>query len=122
MFHFGGVCVCVGGVGGGGYPRTKSFSFFYFFLFCTIFLLFDGVLYVYFGQVMRPHRSDQISQRSHVSRIALLGWSLNVIVIVIVIVFVFVIVILFVSSCLLITLIIIVKAHKFLWSLVEGVL
>ena len=31
------------------------------------------ILNVYFGQVMSPHHSDQMSQRSHVSRIALSG-------------------------------------------------
>ena len=59
-------------------------------------LFFEGVLYVivivililnvYFGQVMTPHHSDQMS---HVSRMALLGFSLHELVIVFVIVIVF---------------------------------
>ena len=68
------------------------------------------------GQVMPPHNSDQMSQRSNVSGIALLGCSLNVFVIVIVFVivtvFVFVIVFLLVRSCLLITLVKCLKGHR----------
>ena len=48
-----------------------------------------------FGQVMSPYHSDQMSQRSQVSRIALWWSSLNVFVSVIVFVFVFVPVIVF---------------------------
>ena len=69
---------------------------------------------VYFGQVMSPHHSDQMSQRSDDSRVALLGCSLDVFVVVFVfvIVVVVVIVILLVRSCLLITLITCLKGHK----------
>ena len=78
----------------------------------------------FFGQVMSPHHSDQMSQRSQVSRIALWWSSLNVFVSVIVFVFVFVFVIVFflVRSCPLITLIKCLKAHKSLGSLLEGAL
>ena len=59
-------------------------------------------------QVMFPHHSDQIPQRSKYSKIALWRLSLNVFVIVFVIVFVsvfaFVIIFVFVRSCFLITL------------------
>ena len=61
-----------------------------------------------FGQVMSPHNSDQISQRSKVSRVALGECSPKSIVIVIDIVM------LLVRSCLLIALIICLKGHKFL--------
>ena len=44
----------------------------------------------FFGQVMSPHYSDQMSQRSYVSRISLLWSSLNVFVFFIVFVFVYV--------------------------------
>ena len=76
------------------------------------------------GQVMSPHHSDQMSQRSQVSGVALWRCSLNVFVIVIVFVFVFVFVIVFllVRSRSLITLIKCVKGHKSLGSLFEGVL
>ena len=69
------------------------------------------------GQVMSPHHSDHMSQRSQVSKIALWRCSLNVfvIVIVIVIVFVFVIVFLLVRSCPLITLIKCLKVPKSPW-------
>ena len=50
---------------------------------------------LFVGQVMTPHHSDQMSQRSQVSGIALLRCSLNVFVFVIVFVFVFVFVIVF---------------------------
>ena len=68
---------------------------------------------------MSSHHSDQMSQRSQVSRVALWWSSLNVFVSVIVFVFVFVFVIVFflVRSCLLITLIKCLKGHKFLGSL-----
>ena len=68
---------------------------------------------------MSPHHSDQMSQRSQVSKIALWCSSLNVFVFVIVIVFVFVLVIVFllVRSCLIITLIKCLKGHKSLRSL-----
>ena len=52
---------------------------------------------VYFGQVMSPHHSDQMSQRSQVSGVALWGCFLNVLVIVFV--FVFVIGFVFVIAC-----------------------
>ena len=73
----------------------------------------------FFGQVMSPHHSDQMSQRSQVSRIAHLRCSLNVFVFVIVFVFVFVIVSVFllVWTCLLIPLIKCLKGHKSLGSL-----
>ena len=79
---------------------------------------------LFFGQVMSPHHSDQMSQRSQVSRIALWWSSLNVFVSVIVFVFVFVFVIVFflVRSCLLISLIKCLKGHKSLGSLFEGAL
>ena len=69
--------------------------------------------------VMSPHHSDQMSQRSLVSRVALWRCSQNVIVFVIVIVFVFVLVIVFllVRSCPFITLIKCLKGHKSLGSL-----
>ena len=74
--------------------------------------------------VMSPHLSDQIYQRSQVSRIALWRCPLNVFVIVFVYVFVFVSVIIsfLVRSCLLITLIKCLKGHKSLGSLFEGAL
>ena len=72
-------------------------------------------------QVMSPHHSDQMSQRSKVSGVAIWGCSPNVIVIVIVFVFVFVIVFLFVRSCLLITLITCLKGHKSLRMLFGSV-
>ena len=53
--------------------------------------------YLFVGQVMFSHHSDQMSQRSKVSKIALWRCSLNVFVIVFV--FVFVIVFLLVRSC-----------------------
>ena len=52
-------------------------------------------LCLFVGQVRSPHHSDQISQMSQVSRIALWRCSLNVFVFVIVFVFVFVFVIVF---------------------------
>ena len=71
---------------------------------------------LFVGQVMSPHYSDQMSQKSQVSLVVIWGSSLNVFVIVfvivIVIVFVFVIVFLLVRSCLLITLITCLKGHK----------
>ena len=76
----------------------------------------------FFGQVMSPHHSDQMSQRSQVSRIALWWSSLNVVVSVFVFVFVFVIVFFMVRSCPLITLIKCPKGHKSLGLLSEGVL
>ena len=71
---------------------------------------------------MSPHHSDQMSQRSQVSRVALVRCSLNVFVIVfvIVIVFVFVIVFLLVRSCPLITLIKCLKGHKSLRTLCDS--
>ena len=77
---------------------------------------------LFFGPVMSPHHSDQMSQRSQVSMITLWWSSLNVFVSVIVFVFVFVIVFFLVSSCPLIILIKCLKGHKFLISLCEGVL
>ena len=79
-------------------------------------------------QVMSPHHSDQMSQWSQVSRIALLRCSLNVFVLVIVIVFVFVFVFVFVivffwvMSCPLIALIKCLKGHKSLGWLFGGAL
>ena len=64
----------------------------------------DSVISVTFsnsGQVMFPHHSDQVSQMSKVSKIALLRYSVNVFVFV----FVYVVVFLLVRSCFLITLI-----------------
>merc|ERR1712208_279223 len=55
---------------------------------------------------MAPHHSDQMSQRSQVSRIAHSRCSLNVFVFIIVFVF------FLVGSCLLITLITSLKGHK----------
>ena len=49
-----------------------------------------SLLLSFFGQVRSLHHSDQMSQRSQVSRIALGRCSLNVFVFVIVFVFVFV--------------------------------
>ena len=79
---------------------------------------------LFVGQVMSPHHSDRMSQRSQVSRVALWRCFLNVFVFVIVFVFVFVFVIVFfwVRSSLLITLIKCLKGHKSLGSLSEGVL
>ena len=71
-------------------------------------------LSIFFGHVMSSHHSEQMSQRSQVSRIALRRCSQNVFVFV----FVFVFVNLFlVMSCLLITLIKCLKGHKSLGSL-----
>ena len=76
----------------------------------------------FFGHVIYPHHSDQMSQRSQVSRITLWRCSLNVFVFVIVFVFVFVVVFFLVRSCLLITLIKCLKGHKSLGLLFEGFL
>ena len=73
------------------------------------------------GQVMFCYHSDQMSQRSKVSKIALWRCSLNVFVIVFVIVFVFAVVFLLVRSCFLITLIKCLKGQKSLGLLFEGV-
>ena len=54
-------------------------------------------LSIFLGHVMSPHHSEQISQRSQVSRIALRMCFQNVFVFVIVIVFVFVFVFVFVN-------------------------
>ena len=74
-----------------------------------------------FGHVMSSHHSEQMSQRSQVSRIALRWYSQNVFVFVFVFVIVFVFVFVFVNflvrSCLLITLIKCLKGHKSLGSL-----
>ena len=87
------------------------------FVFVAVFLL---------GQVMFCYHSDQMSQRSKVSKIALWRCSLNVFVIVFVIVFVFVfvfvVVFLLVRSCFLITLIKCLKGQKSQRLLFEGVL
>ena len=81
---------------------------------------------IFFGQVMSPNHSDQMSQRSHsqVSTVALWRCSLNIFVFVIVfiLVFVFFIVFFLVRLCPLITLIKCLKGHKSLGSLFEGVL
>ena len=66
---------------------------------------------IFVGQVMAAHHSDQMSQRSQVSKVTLLGCSLNV----------FVFVFLLVRSCLLITLIKCLKGQKSLGLLFEGV-
>ena len=90
------------------------------FVIVIVFVFVIVFVIVFFrGQVMSPHRSDQMSQRSQVSRIALGRCSLNVFVIgiVIVIVFVFVIVFFQVRSCLFITLIKCLKGLKSLGSL-----
>ena len=82
---------------------------------CLFFFVFVVVfVFLLVSQVMSPHHSDQMSQRSKVSGVAIWGCSPNVFIIVIVFVFVFVIVIvfLFVRSCLLITLITCLKGHK----------
>ena len=75
---------------------------------------------------MSSHHSEQMSQRSQVSRIVLRSCSQNVIVIVIVIVivvvFVFVFVNFLVMSCLLITLNKCLKGQKSLGLLLGGVL
>ena len=67
---------------------------------------------LFVGQVMFSHHSDQMSQRSKVSGVAIWGCSPSPNVIVIVFVFVIVIVFLFVRSCLLVTLITCLKGHK----------
>ena len=87
-------------------------------------IVFVFVIDFFLGQLMSPHHSGQMSQRSQVSRIALWWSSLNVFVFVIVFVsvFVFVIVFFWVMSCLLITLINCLKGHKSLGSLFDGVL
>ena len=72
---------------------------------------------LFIGQVMSPHHSDQMSQGSQVSWVALWRFSQNVFVIVIVFVVVIVIDFLLVRSCLLITLIRCVKGHKSLGKL-----
>ena len=69
------------------------------------------------GQVMFSHHSDQMSQRSKVSKIAFWSCSPNVFVIVIV----FVIVFLLVRSCFLTTLIKCLKGQKSQRSIIEGV-
>ena len=75
---------------------------------------------------MSPHHSDQMSQRSQVSRVSIWRCFLTVFVFVFVIVFVFlfvfVIVLLLVRPCPLITLIKCLKGHKSLGSLSEDVL
>ena len=72
---------------------------------------------VFFGHVMSSHHSEQMSQRSQVSRIALRRCSQNVLVFVFVFVIVFVFVFVFVNfflvmSCLLITMNKCLKGHK----------
>ena len=67
---------------------------------------------IFVGQVIAAHHSDQMYQRSQVSRTALWGCSLNVFVFVMFFVFVFVFVIFLVMSCLLITLNKCLKGHK----------
>ena len=73
-------------------------------------------LSIFFGHVMSSHHSEQMSQRSQVSRIALRRCSQNVFVFVIVFVIFFL-----VMSCLFITLNKCLKGHKSLGSLIEGV-
>ena len=81
---------------------------------------------IFFGQIMFSHHSDQMSQRSQFSKIALWRCSLNVFVIVIVIVFVFVIVLFIVfflvRLCFLNILIKCLKGHNSQRSLFGGVL
>ena len=79
---------------------------------------------LFVGQVMFSHRSDQMSQRPKVSKIALWRCSLNVFVIVIVFLFVFVFVVIFllVRSRFLIALIKCLKGQKPQRLLFEGVL
>ena len=82
-------------------------------------------LAMFFGHVMSSHHSEQMSQRSQVSRIALGRCSQNVFVFVFVIVFVFVFVfvnVFLVMSCLLITLNKCLKGNKSLGLLWVGVL
>ena len=86
----------------------------------SLYLYFS--LSIFFGHVMSSHHSEQMSQRSQVSRIALRRCSQNVFVIVIVIVFVFVFVNFLVMSCFLITLNKFLKGHKSLGWLLRGVL
>ena len=77
------------------------------------------------GQFISPHQSDQISQKSQVSKDAPWRCSLNVyvffIVVVFFFVFVFVIAFFWARSSLFITLIKWLKGHKSLGSLFEGV-
>ena len=56
----------------------------------SLFLSLSLSLSIFFGHVMSSHYSEQMSQRSQVSRIALRMCSQNVFVFVFVIVFVFV--------------------------------
>ena len=82
-------------------------------------------LSIFFGHVISSYHSEQMSQRSQVSRIALRGCSQNVFVFVIVIVFVFVFVfvnLFLVMSRLLITMNKYLKGHKSLGLLFGGVL
>ena len=75
-------------------------------------------LSIFVGHVISSRHSEQMSQRSQVSRIALRRCSQNVFVFVIVFVFVN----FFVMSCLLITLNKCLKGHKSLGLLLGGVL
>merc|ERR1712055_518696 len=77
-----------------------------------------------FGHVLSSHHSEQMSQRSQVSRIAYRRCSQNVFVFVtvFVFVFVFVFVIFLVMSCLLIIFNKCLKGHKYLGWLLRGVL
>ena len=78
----------------------------------VIVFVFVFVFVNFFGHVMSSHHSDQMSQRSQVSRIALRRYSQNVFVFVIVFDFVFVFVKFLVMTCLLITLTKCLKGHK----------
>merc|ERR1719318_1269281 len=94
------------------------------FVFVIVFV-FVFVFVNFFGHVMFSHHSEQMSQRSQVSRMALRRGSQNVFVFVIVFVFVFVFVsvnFFLVMSCFLITLNKCLKGHKSLGWLLGGVL
>merc|ERR1719350_1448006 len=95
--------------------RTGSQNVFVF----VIVFFFVFVFVNFFGHVMFSHHSEQMSQRSQVSRVALRRGSQNVFVFVIVFVFVFVNFL--VMSCFLITLNKCLKGHKSLGWLLVGV-
>merc|ERR1712141_144554 len=83
----------------------------------VIVFVFVFVFVNFFGHVMSSHHSEQMSQRSQVSRIALRRCSQNVFVFVFIFVIVFVFLFVFVNfflvmSCLFITLNKCLKGHK----------
>ena len=94
--------------------RCSQNVFVFVIVFVSVFVFVN-----FFGHVMSSHHSEQISQRSQVSRIALRRCSQNVFVFVFVIVFVFVFVFVnfLVMSCFLITLNKCLKGCKSLGSL-----